>query len=176
MLSENPSPLLGESESIGTEDPRLSVHRASDLRWSPWGILMRVILDVVQGPLKGRQFVLDRQETYIVGRSRFVQCPMPEDLALSRDHFMIDVNPPECELRDLGSTNGTYINNNRVAQRMRLGSGDTIAAGQSVFRVRVEVAGNPSSGDDLSEATLRTHSLEINPICCAGCGTQAPGT
>ena len=61
---------------------------------------------------KGRQFVLDRQDTYIVGRSRFVQCPMPEDLALSRDHFMIEVNPPDCEAARSGSTNGTFVNNN----------------------------------------------------------------
>ncbi len=136
---------------------------------------MRVILDVVQGPLKGRQFVLDRQDTFMVGRSRFVHCPMPEDLALSRDHFMIEVNPPECELRDLGSTNGTYVNNQRVGQRVRLGSGDVIAAGQSIFRLRVESAADLSSGDDEPGATLRTQSLNSSPVRCAGCGTQAPG-
>jgi serine/threonine-protein kinase len=98
---------------------------------------MRVILDVVQGPRKGRHFVFDRHDTFIVGRSRFVHCPMPEDMALSRDHFMIEINPPLCELRDLGSTNGTFVNNHRV-ERVRLDSGDVIAAGQSVFRVRVQ--------------------------------------
>ncbi len=94
---------------------------------------MRVILDVLEGPLKGRSFVFERHDTFIVGRSRFVHCPMPEDMALSRDHFMIEINPPLCELRDLGSTNGTFVNNNRV-DRVRLVSGDVIAAGQSVFR------------------------------------------
>src|SRR5437763_7413807 len=89
---------------------------------------MRVILDVIQGPRKGRSFIFDRHDTFIVGRSRFVHCPMPEDMALSRDHFMIEVNPPQCELRDLGSTNGTFVNNNRV-ERVPLDSGDTIAAG-----------------------------------------------
>src|SRR4029077_103490 len=74
---------------------------------------MRVILDVMQGPLEGRQFILDRPDSFIVGRSRFVHCPMPEDLALSRDHFMIEVNPPQGELRDLGSTTGTFVHNNR---------------------------------------------------------------
>jgi pSer/pThr/pTyr-binding forkhead associated (FHA) protein len=165
--------MLRETGPIGAGNGQLSVRRASD-QSSPWGLLMRVILDVVQGPLKGRQFVLDRQETYVVGRSRFVQCPMPEDLALSRDHFMIEVNPPECELRDLGSTNGTYVNNQRVAQRAHLSSGDLIAAGQSIIRVRVEAAGDISSGDDVSGATLRTQSLNLSSVCCAGCGTQAP--
>ena len=98
---------------------------------------MHVTLVVLEGPLKGRLFEFERHDTFIVGRSRFVHCPMPEDMALSRDHFMIEINPPQCELRDLGSTNGTYVNNIRV-DRARLVSGDVIAAGQSVFRVQVE--------------------------------------
>ncbi len=75
---------------------------------------MHVTLVVLEGPLKGRSFVFERHDTFIVGRSRFVHCPMPEDMALSRDHFMIEINPPQCEIRDLGSTNGTFVNNNRV--------------------------------------------------------------
>ena len=71
---------------------------------------------------------------------------MPEDMALSRDHFMIEINPPQCEIRDLGSTNGTFVNNNRV-DRVRLVSGDVIAAGQSVFRVEVELAHALSSSE-----------------------------
>ena len=100
---------------------------------------MRVILEVLQGPRKGRSFMFDRHDTFIVGRSRFVHCSMPEDMALSRDHFMIEINPPLCEMRDLGSTNGTFVNNQKV-DRTRLASGDVIAAGQSVFRVRVDLS------------------------------------
>ena len=71
---------------------------------------------------KAARSSFERHDTFIVGRSRFVHCPMPEDMALSRDHFMIEINPPQCELRDLGSTNGTFVNNNRV-DRVRLVSG-----------------------------------------------------
>src|SRR6478672_11624103 len=98
---------------------------------------MRVILDVLEGPRKGRSFMFDRHDTFIVGRSRFVHCSMPDDSALSRDHFLIEVNPPRCEIRDLGSTNGTYVNERQI-ERVRLNSGDLIAAGQSVFQVLVE--------------------------------------
>jgi serine/threonine-protein kinase len=134
---------------------------------------MRVILDVVDGPLKGRQFVLDRHDTFIVGRSRFVHCPMPEDLALSRDHFMIELNPPYCELRDLGSTNGTFVNNRRV-DRSRLDSRDMIAAGQSVFRVAVEAAELISSSENSMGATARAAPLVAGQVRCAGCGAPAP--
>ena len=114
--------------------------------------IMRVILDVLQGPRQGRSFVFDRHDTFIVGRSRFVHCPMPEDSALSRDHFLIEINPPRCEVRDLGSTNGTFVNDRRV-ERVRLSSGDRIAAGQSVFQVRVE--GASWSGDSGPDAGRR---------------------
>ncbi len=139
---------------------------------------MRVVLDVLQGPRKGRTFVFDRHDTFIVGRSRFVHCPMPEDSALSRDHFLIEINPPRCEVRDLGSTNGTFVNERRV-ERVRLNSGDTIAAGQSVFRVRVE---GGSGSDDLSGAMAVAESLAgtvsldqgNRAIVCSGCGAEAP--
>jgi serine/threonine-protein kinase len=135
---------------------------------------MRVILDVIQGPLKGRQFVLDRPDSFIVGRSRFVHCPMPEDLALSRDHFMIEVNPPACELRDLGSTNGTFVNNRRV-DRARLASEDLIAAGQSVFRVALEISDLMSSAEGMTPSPGgRTTSSGAGTIRCAGCGATAP--
>ena len=134
---------------------------------------MRVILNLLEGPLKGRSFVFERHDTFIVGRSRFVHCPMPEDLALSRDHFMIEINPPQCELRDLGSTNGTFVNNRRV-DRIRLASGDVIAAGQSVFGVEIESAQDFSSGDDVAKKKNTSDTITPLAIRCAGCGALAP--
>ncbi len=141
---------------------------------------MRVILDVLQGPRKGRSFVFDRHDTFIVGRSRYVHCPMPDDTALSRDHFLIEISPPRCEIRDLGSTNGTFVNDQRV-ERTRLQSGDMIAAGQSVFRVRVEaamVAAERLAGIDSGRDAARTETIlavaEGASIRCAECGTYAP--
>jgi eukaryotic-like serine/threonine-protein kinase len=134
---------------------------------------MRVILEVLQGPRKGRSFVFDRHDTFIVGRSRFVHCSMPEDMALSRDHFIIEVNPPQCEMRDLGSTNGTFVNNQRV-ERVRLASGDVIAAGQSVFRVQVEQSPLSSSEGNSSSFGARLNSHLEGAIRCAGCGAVAP--
>src|SRR5262245_33385638 len=141
---------------------------------------MQVVLDVIQGPRKGRSFVFDRHDTFIVGRSRFVHCPMPEDSALSRDHFMIEINPPRCEIRDLGSTNGTYVNERRV-ERVRLNSGDRISAGQSIFQVRVEGSlGAPRepSQDAGADAVTQTATAMVGiggtVIRCAGCGAKAP--
>jgi eukaryotic-like serine/threonine-protein kinase len=99
---------------------------------------------------------------------------MPEDMALSRDHFMVEINPPLCELRDLGSTNGTFVNNQRV-DRIRLASGDLIAAGQSVFRVKVDQAPLSSSeAGSLSASSLQSEGDGLTGIRCAGCSAPAP--
>ncbi|WP_165251757.1 FHA domain-containing serine/threonine-protein kinase [Paludisphaera soli] len=129
----------------------------------------RVILEVVKGPRSGRTFVFDRHDTFIVGRSQFVHCPI-NDPALSRDHFLIEINPPQCELRDLDSTNGTFVNSTRI-DRARLASGDLIAAGQSVFRVLVE------PGQAAKKGPAPSSSVAIparDPILCAGCRSPAP--
>jgi serine/threonine-protein kinase len=133
---------------------------------------MRVILDVVQGPRKGRSYVFDGHDTFIVGRSRLVHCAMPEDSALSRDHFLIEIKPPRCELRDLGSTNGTFVNDEKV-DRASLSSGDRIAAGQSIFLVRLE-GGPPAVASPSVIAEPMAGLLSVGAILCAGCNSTAP--
>ena len=76
-----------DSEGAGLGIMKSTANRANTT-------IMARILDVIQGPRKGRSFVFDRHDTFIVGRSRSVHCPMPEDGALSRDHFLIEINPP----------------------------------------------------------------------------------
>ncbi len=118
---------------------------------------MNVVLRVTAGPHSGMEYTFERHETFVVGRSSQVQFPVPEDGFLSRNHFLIEFNPPVCFLRDLGSTNGTKVNGHRV-DAVRLRDGDTITAGESSFVIRVEEttwSGRP-----------RIH--------CLGCGRHAP--
>ena len=96
---------------------------------------MIVVLRVTAGPRAGTEFVFDRHDTFVVGRSTQVQFPVPDDGFLSRNHFLIEFNPPTCFLRDLGSTNGTFVNGERVTEQA-LRNGDTISLGglEMVFR------------------------------------------
>jgi serine/threonine-protein kinase len=64
---------------------------------------------------------------------------MTLDSALSREHFQLEHTPPLCHLVELGSTNGTKVNDLRV-ERVLLRDGDTISAGDSCFRVQFDEA------------------------------------
>ena len=105
---------------------------------------------------------------------------MPEDTALSRDHFLVEVAPPRCDLRDLGSTNGTFVNDQKVADRVRLNPGDRVAAGQSLFVIRIEgappVALRAESESRESQTLTVTLGPNGRPITCVACGASAlPG-
>ena len=118
---------------------------------------MEVILRVTSGPHADQEFVFDRHDTFVVGRSSQVQFSVHDDRRLSREHFLIEINPPLCFLKDLGSTNGTKVNGLRV-ESAQLRDGDVIAAGESTFIVLVE----------------ETASRPAAHIRCLGCGQPAP--
>ena len=119
---------------------------------------MGIVLRVTSGPHTGQEYSVDRPR-YVHGRA-VVARPVSRwsyDLALSREHFQIDNEPPLCHLVDLGSTNGTKVNGLRVG-RVLLRDGDVITAGDSAFLVHfIE-----DSKDALNFAT------------CAGCGGRIP--
>src|SRR5947207_14257995 len=99
---------------------------------------MRIILNVVAGPHKGLEFTFDRHDTFLVGRSRSAHFRLPsKDKYFSRLHFMMEVNPPQCRLIDLGSHNGTFVNGAQVLTA-DLKDGDQIRAGHTVLHVHVK--------------------------------------
>lgn len=99
---------------------------------------MRIVLTVIAGPHKGLEFSFDRHDTFLVGRSQHAHFQLPaKDKYFSRVHFMMEVNPPQCRLIDMGSRNGTHVNGAKVLTA-DLKNGDQIRAGHTVLRVQVE--------------------------------------
>lgn len=96
---------------------------------------MRVTLRVLAGPYSGREFTFDQHDTFLIGRSDSAHLYLPEDKFFSRHHCLLEIAPPRCFLRDLGSTNGTFVNGERVGRAM-LNDGDELRLGNTVFRVK----------------------------------------
>jgi serine/threonine-protein kinase len=128
--------------------------------------LMRVTLRVLAGPYNGQEFVFDQHDTFLIGRSENAHLYLPEDRFFSRHHCLLEIAPPRCFLRDLGSTNGTFVNGDRV-QEVFLKSGDRLQGGQTVLEVDVQVEKQALD----AEAPTLTKPLEIT-IECVNCGRR----
>ncbi len=76
----------------------------------------------------------------VVGRKE--DCDLRIPLAeISRRHAVIMVGKDNVTLRDLGSANGTYVNNKRISEQ-ELAAGDHVVIGPVVFTVQID--GQPS--------------------------------
>ena len=124
---------------------------------------MRVTLRVVSGPHMGRAFTFDQHDTFLIGRAETAHFCLPEDRYFSRHHCILEIAPPQCFLRDLGSTNGTFVNGIRV-ETAHLKSGDRIQGGETVIEVEVSAdvpayASDPQTYNSIIPSTVTVQCL-----------------
>lgn len=98
----------------------------------------------LEGELKGQELLLKDDRRYTFGRSPDNDFPI-RDVLLSRRHCMIEVKGGQAAFVDIGSSNGIYVNNQRVSRHI-LSRGDVISLGKSLWMV------TPAEGDVSSEA------------------------
>jgi len=131
---------------------------------------MRVTLCVIAGPHKGRAFTFDQHETFLIGRSETAHFCLPEDRYFSRHHCLLEIAPPQCFLRDLGSTNGTFVNGQKV-ESIYLKSGDRIQGGETILEVEVTVETRSHF------APNRQNQISVIPsvitVRCLNCGISS---
>ena len=82
----------------------------------------------------GRRFRLIRGVRVDVGRSQACECGFPDVLSLSRIHGRLCFDEHGVTIEDLGSTNGSFVNDQRVNGLVRLASGDRIQLGGLHFK------------------------------------------
>lgn len=130
---------------------------------------MRVTLHVVAGPQTGRDFTFDQHDTFMIGRSEDSQFCLPQDRYFSRHHCILEIAPPQAFLRDLGSTNGTYVNGMRV-DTAHLKSGDRIQGGETILEV--EVSTGLEEFNDTARVAGATQPSVVT-ITCLNCSVPA---
>lgn len=84
----------------------------------------------LNGPYAGKSVSIPDNKVITLGRNRDIELPLP-DLKLSRRHCQIEFRPTGFLLRDLGSTNGTYLNSTRIQGEVALGHGDHVVLGDT---------------------------------------------
>jgi serine/threonine protein kinase len=130
---------------------------------------MRVTLRVVAGPHTGRAFTFDQHDTFLIGRTETAHFCLPEDRYFSRHHCLLEIAPPQCFLRDLGSTNGTFVNGMRL-ETAHLKSGDRIQGGETVIEVEVTGDPQPFSSNPQTNNSIVPSTVTIQ---CLNCGLLA---
>jgi pSer/pThr/pTyr-binding forkhead associated (FHA) protein len=91
-------------------------------------------LKVVDPPQRrGRVFELGEEVT--VGRSPGCAVPLEDDAFSSAVHARVFRRDGELWLEDLGSRNGTFLNDERVVGPARLQRGDRVKVGSTVLEV-----------------------------------------
>ena len=131
---------------------------------------MRVTLRVAAGPQVGRVFTFDQHETFMIGRSEDSHFCLPQDRYFSRHHCILEIAPPQCFLRDLGSTNGTFVNGIRV-ETAHLKNGDRIQGGETVLEVEVSV--DQAYTHSATPQKFSQTEPSIITIQCLNCGLPA---
>ena len=87
----------------------------------------------ISGKYQGGEFPLPASSEIVVGRSSDLDMVLVEDM-VSRRHAKISVNGDTVMIQDLGSTNGTFVNGERV-EKMTLTDGDRVLIGTSIIKL-----------------------------------------
>ena len=90
------------------------------------------LLIVIYGHEMGRRVQVGT-EPLTIGRSPNCQIPIDQE-SVSRRHCRIHLENGEFLVRDLGSTNGTYVNDDLVEPRGRLRHGDQLKVGRTILK------------------------------------------
>jgi Domain of unknown function (DUF4123)/FHA domain len=113
---------------------------------------MPLIVESFSGPATGRKFDLLDAVTVTFGRTEKSRFVIPEDSHLSGAHFSLECRGAKCKIRDLSSTNGTFVNGVRITEA-DIGIGAVISAGSCAFKL---CAGAPEewSGYSVRQKTV----------------------
>ena len=113
----------------------------------------QIIVKVMSGESEGLEFELADPVVWTIGRNHDCSLRL-SDPEISRRHCLLDIDPPCVRVRDLGSLNGTYLNDVLIGKRaedsaappdearpkqvFEVQSGDEIGLGGTVLRVEIQ--------------------------------------
>jgi hypothetical protein len=122
-------------------------------------------LTVVSGPLRGCEFALGAEGECVIGRSEVCLDVSLHDEAVSREHARIWVRAAQARIRDLRSSNGTFVNGMRISEAL-LRAGDKLTIGDTVLQFRAHEAylppAPPAGGRTPAQAALLGAAAETS--------------
>src|SRR5215472_3406717 len=110
------------------------------------------VLRFISGKYQGGEFPIVPEKQIVVGRSSDLDMVLVEDM-VSRKHARIAMQNDQIWIEDLGSTNGTFVNGEKI-KRARLKEGDRVLIGTSILKL---IAGDGST--DSTDAKIQLESV-----------------
>ena len=118
---------------------------------------MKVELRILGGEFEITVIAL-LEPKYLVGRA--ADCHLrPGSDRVSRHHCVFKKDEYSVRIRDLGSTNGTFVNNNRIQGEVVLNNGDIVQVGDVTMQVICDDAAQASA----DTAVIASHDTASGP-------------
>lgn len=126
--------------------------------------MLQAELKVVGGKHHGKLIPLTTRK-FLIGREQDCQL-RPNSELVSRHHCVFTVDDYAVRLRDLGSTNGTIVNDERIRGQVLLKSGDRVRIGKLDFKVIIRDSARQEepaeqAGPEAAEATAGAETAEL---------------
>src|SRR5512140_1363679 len=118
-------------------------------------------LKFISGKYQGGEFPLKAEKQIVIGRSSELDMVLVEDM-VSRKHAKITFTAGKITIEDLGSTNGTFVNGEKVKQA-RLKEGDRILIGTSILKLVHQGANT----QELDEVAVKQKLEEVAAVQAA---------
>ncbi|HWL93103.1 MAG TPA: FHA domain-containing protein, partial [Phycisphaerae bacterium] len=115
-----------------------------------------------------RDFGLEKKST-VIGRKTDADLRIPLS-QISRAHCEVTLNGRGAILRDLGSSNGTYVNDERIEDETVLDAGDRVRIGPIQFLVQIDGEPAKITPDMLAAPT----PPDTKPVPLPTSGKRAP--
>jgi len=92
------------------------------------------VIEAMNGPLDGKRWPFE--SAISIGRdAAFVQAVVATDRTVSRTHAQISASASGLALRDLGSSNGTFVEGRAIAESVIIKPGQPFVVGRTMLRV-----------------------------------------
>ncbi len=122
-------------------------------------------LRFISGKYQGGEFPLPASKELVVGRSSELDMVLVEDM-VSRRHAKITVTGDQIFIQDLGSTNGTFVNGEKI-KRARLQEGDRILIGTSIIKLvaaDANAVGASTAGPNLEDVAAGRRTSQVRTM------------
>jgi predicted component of type VI protein secretion system len=122
--------------------------------------MLKVNLKVIGAGKHEGQLVPLTSSKFLIGRE--TDCHLrPNSEMVSRHHCAISVDDFAVRLRDLGSTNGTLVNGERIRGVVQLNAGDRVTVGKLEFEILIGSEELPRAGASAGASALQGETAEL---------------